>query len=79
MTCWMPPCWRLREEPVASLTHTEEAVLLGECPEPQEDQVTAPHTPMQLEDVSEPEDAVSLGLMAAAPQNVQRQIPSIPT
>ena len=33
------------EEPVASPTLTEDAILLGEDPEPQEDQATALHTP----------------------------------
>ena len=37
------------EEPVASLTPTEEVVLLGEDPEPQEDQATALHTPILLQ------------------------------
>ena len=34
------------EESVTSLTPMEEAVLLGEDPKPQEDQATAPHSPI---------------------------------
>ena len=62
------------EEPVVSPTHTEEAVLLGEDPEPKEDQATTLHIPIQPEEASEPEDTISPGVMAADPQNVWRQI-----
>ena len=66
------------EELVNSLTHAEEAMLLGEDPELQEGQATAPHTPIILEEASESEDAFSLGVMAADPQNTWRQIPPPP-
>ena len=62
------------EEPVASMTLIEEAVLLEENPDPQEDQVTALHTPVWLYKASEPEDAASPGVMTADPQNKWRWI-----
>ena len=60
-------------------TPREEAVLLGEDSEPQEEWATTPHTPNWLEEASEPDDAIRPGLMVAAPQNAQRLIPLPPS
>ena len=55
------------KEPVASPTPTEEAILLGEDPEPQEDQAIALHTPNRQVEASESGDAVRPGVIAATP------------
>ena len=60
----------VREEPEASPTPTEEAVLLGEDPEPLEEWAIALHAPDKPEEASEPDDTVGLGVIVAAPQNM---------
>ena len=51
------------EEPVTSPNLVEEAMLLGDKPEPQEELATTPHTPNQPEEASGPEEAISSGVM----------------
>ena len=61
------------EEPMASLAPVEEALLLGEDPESQLAQVSAPHIPINIEEALRPK--VTAGV--AGPLDIQQQIPSL--
>ena len=62
------------QDPVASLTSGEEALMIEKDQEPQEAQATTPNTPICPKKASEPEEAVSLGVMV----DMQRQLPPTP-
>ena len=60
----MPPCWRLWRRGMWLLQPLQGRLWYwGEEPDPQEEQATAPHTPVYPEEASESEGAISLGVM----------------